>query len=199
MSRIAIRRGLMTSALYRQPSLLLGPTIGFGAVRAASSIANQDFWKGLVPKFLRPKPENPFADPNKKLAKKGWNPATFFIFIFLFIGSMAVQMIALKKDFEAFDRQSSVRIGLLKEVVGKLQRGEEVDVEKVLGTGDPERERAWQEVLNDIQREEAMIKKEKRKQQQQKEAAEAAEAKSTETPAPGRTPARPAISSHGFF
>jgi hypothetical protein len=42
-------------------------------------------------------------------------------------------------------RQSDVRIGLLREVVEKLQRGEKVDVEKVLGTGDKEKELEWEE------------------------------------------------------
>jgi hypothetical protein len=82
-----------------------------------------------------------------KPKSKEWNPATFFIIIFLFIGSMSIQMIALKKDFATFTRQSDVRIGLLREVVEKLQRGEKVDVEKVLGTGDPERELEWEEGL----------------------------------------------------
>lgn len=42
-------------------------------------------------------------------------------------------------------RRSDVRIGLLREVVEKLQKGEEVDVEKVLGTGDAEREAEWEQ------------------------------------------------------
>jgi hypothetical protein len=61
------------------------------------------------------------------------------------IGSMSIQMILLRKNFAAFTRQSDVRIGLLREVVEKIQRGEDVDVEKVLGTGDLEKEAEWQE------------------------------------------------------
>jgi hypothetical protein len=75
---------------------------------------------------------------------KDWNPATFFIIIFLLIGSMSINMIALKKGFEAHMRRSDVRIGLLREVVEKLQKGEKVDVEKVLGTGVPEKEAEWE-------------------------------------------------------
>jgi len=75
---------------------------------------------------------------------KEWNPATFFIIIFLLIGSMSINMIALKKGFETYSRQTDVRIGLLREVVEKLQRGEKVDVEKVLGTGVPEKEAEWE-------------------------------------------------------
>lgn len=42
-------------------------------------------------------------------------------------------------------RRSDVRVGLLREVVEKLQNGEQVDVEKVLGSGDAEREAEWEE------------------------------------------------------
>lgn len=38
-----------------------------------------------------------------------------------------------------------MRIGLLREVVEKLQNGEQVDVEKALGTGDPDKEAMWDE------------------------------------------------------
>lgn len=54
-------------------------------------------------------------------------------------------MIALKKEFETFMRQSDVRIRLLREVVEKIQKGESVDVERILGTGDPAMEKEWEE------------------------------------------------------
>lgn len=65
-------------------------------------------------------------------------------------------MIALNKDFYTFMRRAEVRIGLLREVVEKLQRGEEVDVEKALGTGDAEREMEWEEVLREIERDDIL-------------------------------------------
>jgi hypothetical protein len=116
-----------------------------GARRAASSLPilmQPSFWKAMVPKPFR-KSSDPSAKKNVK--SKDWNPATFFIVIFLFIGSMSIQQIALKKSFETFTRQSDVRIGLLRGVVEKLQKGEEVDVEKVLGTGDAQKEVEWQQ------------------------------------------------------
>jgi hypothetical protein len=99
------------------------------------------FWRSLIPKPLRSGQE--LADPKPK--SRGWNPATFFLLIFLVIGSNAIQMISLKRDFATFTRQSDVRIGLLREVVEKLQQGEQVDVEKMLGTGDPQREQEWED------------------------------------------------------
>ncbi|KAI1131647.1 hypothetical protein F5Y10DRAFT_53462 [Nemania abortiva] len=125
---------------------------------SAPTIAQASFWRSLIPKPLRPKPKSTinWGTPETKLKtkpkSKEWNPATFFIIIFLFIGSMSIQMIALKRDFATFMRRAETRIGLLREVVEKLQRGEKVDVEKALGTGDAEKELEWEEVLREIER-----------------------------------------------
>ena len=54
-------------------------------------------------------------------------------------------MIALRNEHAAFTRRAEARIGLLKEIIEKIQNGEEVDVEGLLGTGDKEREREWEE------------------------------------------------------
>ncbi|RYP50766.1 hypothetical protein DL768_003764 [Monosporascus sp. mg162] len=124
---------------------------------SAPTIAQTSFWKSLIPKPLRRRSEQPKEwRTAKKPKSKEWNPATFFIIIFLFIGSMSIQMIALKKDFSTFKRRAEVRIGLLREVVEKLQRGEEVDVEKTLGSGDEAKEKEWEEVLREIERDDIL-------------------------------------------
>ncbi|KAI1822661.1 hypothetical protein F4861DRAFT_540710 [Xylaria intraflava] len=126
---------------------------------SAPTVIQSSFWKSLIPKPLRPKPK-PTVDwgtPEKKKVKsKEWNPATFFIVIFLFIGSMSIQMIALKRDFATFTRRADVRIGLLREVVERLQRGEVFDVEKALGTGDEQKELEWEQVLREIERDDIL-------------------------------------------
>jgi hypothetical protein len=81
----------------------------------------------------------------KKPRSKEWNPATFFIVSLLLIGSMSIQMIALRHEFSAFSRRADVRIELLKEIINKVQNGEKVDVEGLLGTGDPAKEQEWEE------------------------------------------------------
>lgn len=156
MNNPPLRRALLTPLSLR-PSLLQGPRQGQLALarcRAVSSVvpkvARPSFWQSVIPKFLRPTPldDDPFFTKSRKPKKsKEWNPATFFIVIFLLIGSTSIQMIALKKEFATFTRRSDVRIGLLREVIEKLQKGEEVDVEKVLGTGVPEKEADWDEGL----------------------------------------------------
>lgn len=62
-------------------------------------------------------------------------------------------MIALRNEFAAFSRRADAKIGLLKEIIERIQNGEEVDVEGLLGTGDKEREKEWEEVLQEIERE----------------------------------------------
>ena len=74
-----------------------------------------------------------------------WNPATFFIVIFLLIGSNAINLIALRNDFTAFSRRTDAKISLLREVIQRVQEGEDVDVEGLLGTGDPEKEKEWED------------------------------------------------------
>lgn len=123
----------------------------------------------MIPKPFR-RTQDPFTRKKKsKIAAfktwmaKEWNPATFFIIIFLLIGSMSINMISLKKRFETYMRQSDVRIGLLREVVEKLQKGEKVDVERVLGTGVPEKEAEWEAVLNELEKEDVARSQKKKK------------------------------------
>ena len=54
-------------------------------------------------------------------------------------------MIALRNEFTAFSRRADAKVGLLKEIIERIQNGEEVDVEGLLGTGDKEREKEWEE------------------------------------------------------
>lgn len=105
------------------------------------SVLQPSFWAGLIPKPLR----RGSGKAVKKPRSKEWNPATFFIVSLLLIGSMSIQMIALRHDFSTFSRRADVRIELLKEIIERVQRGEEVDVEALLGTGDPQKELEWEE------------------------------------------------------
>jgi hypothetical protein len=109
----------------------------------APNIAQTSFWLSLVPKPLRK--ISPKSALKKKAKSKEWNPATFFIAIFLLIGSMSIQMIALRNEFAAFTRRADAKIGLLKEIIERIQKGEDVDVEGLLGTGDKDREKEWEE------------------------------------------------------
>ncbi|TFB02101.1 hypothetical protein CCMA1212_005966 [Trichoderma ghanense] len=147
---------------------------------APYTVVEGSFWKSLIPKPLRK------ANRNKVKAKtkKDWNPATYFIVMFLFIGSMSIQMIALRNQTERYMRQSSLRIAQLREVVQRIQNGEDVDVEKALGTGDPQKETEWEEMLQAIERDEASRNIDKQPKQKQTEA----RAKTTSQPQSAQQP-----------
>ncbi|MCJ1287769.1 hypothetical protein MMC26_007121 [Xylographa opegraphella] len=108
----------------------------------------------MVPKFLRKR--EPTLYTSKVPKNKEWNPATFYIIMFLLIGSNAIQMIALRNEFTNFSRKADARIALLREVLERVQRGEDVDVEGLLGTGNKEKEKEWEEVLREIEQDEQL-------------------------------------------
>ncbi|KAL7823411.1 hypothetical protein V8C26DRAFT_118835 [Trichoderma gracile] len=147
---------------------------------APYTVVEGSFWKSLIPKPLRKANRNKL----KTKAKKDWNPATYFIVMFLFIGSMSIQMIALRNQTERYMRQSSLRIAQLREVVQRIQNGEDVDVEKALGTGDPQKETEWEEMLQAIERDEASRNIEKQPKQKQAEE----QAKTTSQPRSAQQP-----------
>ncbi|KAI4240821.1 MAG: hypothetical protein L6R40_004935 [Gallowayella cf. fulva] len=105
---------------------------------------------------------------------KDWNPATFFIVLSLLIGSNAMQLLALRNEFTAFSRRADAKIGLLKEVIERVQKGEDVDVKGLLGTGNPEKEKEWEEVIREVEEEDRLWQAKERRQQK-RDAAKAAE------------------------
>ena len=106
-------------------------------------VAQPSVWHSIIPKAFRsPKASRALTKPQRM---KEWNPATFFICIFLLIGSNAIQMLTLKNEYSSFSRKADAKIRLLKDVLDRVQRGENVDVEKALGTGDEEQEQEWRD------------------------------------------------------
>jgi hypothetical protein len=66
--------------------------------------------------------------------------------MFLFVGSMSIQLIALRNQTERYNRQSTVRIEQLRAALKRLQNGEEVNVDKLLGDVDESPQEAdWEE------------------------------------------------------
>ncbi|KAI5297296.1 hypothetical protein KEM55_004899 [Ascosphaera atra] len=106
------------------------------------------------------------------------NPATFYILIFSLIGSQAIHMLYLRKETENFYRLSDARIRVLQDVIGKLQRGEDVDVKRMLGTGEERQEKEWQD---EIEEEEEMWRWKKAKEVQASKASRKASAATEES------------------
>lgn len=143
-----IRAGVFLKSFHKSPTLFCRDVnhVARALKHSAESlprIAQPSFWQLMVPKFLRQSEANPSSARVQRA--KEWNPATFFIVIFLFIGSNAIQMIALRTDFKNFSRKAEVKIGLLQDAIDRLHRGEDVDVERLLGSGDEQQEREWED------------------------------------------------------
>jgi hypothetical protein len=119
-------------------------------------------WQSVIPKAFR-KPDDPVSVAEREKAQamksKDWNPATFFIVIALLIGSNAIQMIALRNERVGFTRKTEAKIALLRETIERVHRGEDVDVERVLGTGDPEKEKEWDQVMQELESDNTLWKK----------------------------------------
>ncbi len=124
----------------------------FRSYATLPSVTHASFWESLIPKPLRRHGRNKV----KNTKSKEWNPATFFIIILLLIGSMSIQMIALKNEFASFMRRADAKIDLLREVIRRVQNGEDVDVEGLLGTGDAKQEQEWEEILKEIEKEDEL-------------------------------------------
>ncbi|KAF2461711.1 hypothetical protein BDY21DRAFT_93390 [Lineolata rhizophorae] len=110
-------------------------------------VAQSSFWASLIPKPFR----NRGTDPHQAVASKSkprskdWNPSTLYIIYGILIGSQAIQTIAVKRDLVNFSRKADAKIELLREVIGRVQRGEEFDVDTALGTGIPQDEKEWED------------------------------------------------------
>ncbi|KAL4949585.1 hypothetical protein BDW69DRAFT_72291 [Aspergillus filifer] len=133
-------------------------------------ILQPSFWATIIPKAFRNAPSSSPSAPKSR----EWNPASYYIIIFILIGSQAIRMIMLKNEYNGYLRSTDAKIRLLREVIEKVKRGEDVDVRKLLGTGDVGVEREWDEVLREIEREDSLWHQ---KQKQKHEAEAKAKAK----------------------
>jgi uncharacterized NAD-dependent epimerase/dehydratase family protein len=100
-------------------------------------IIQPSFWASMIPKPLKTRSEQP--------RRKEWNPATPYIILGLLVGSQAIQILWLKQERTHNLRRAEAKIGVLREVIERVQRGEDVSVEAALGTGDAADEREWAE------------------------------------------------------
>jgi hypothetical protein len=88
--------------------------------------------------------------------QKTRNPANYFIWIYLLIGSQAIRIMNVKTESVKQHRLADIKLRQLREVIEKLERGEDVDVEKALGTGDEASEQEWEEALRELESEERL-------------------------------------------
>jgi len=135
---------LIASSQYRPLSAPFTTTSSrHDLTRFVPTILQPRFWRTIIPKSLRTR--SPQAEDTPVAKSKEWNPATFFIIIFLLIGSQAIQTIALQRSYTSFSNQTEARLSLLRDVLRRVQAGEHVDVEAALGTSNEVKEKEWEE------------------------------------------------------
>ncbi|EON63213.1 hypothetical protein W97_02440 [Coniosporium apollinis CBS 100218] len=156
------------SQCLRRPCLTPKTFAHHASTEHLPRIAQPSFWQSLIPRALRNRRPST-TSPTTTLTRKPWNPATIFIILPLLVGSGAIQLLVLRTEMTNFSRKADAHIALLREVVERVKRGEEVDVEGVLGAGVPEREADWEEVMREIEREDTLWKKKGRGRRRAKE------------------------------
>lgn len=114
---------------------LLAPSLSHVRCMSLPRILQPSFWVSMVPKPLRSRPDYP--------GSREWNPATPYIILGLLVGSQAIQILWLKQEKAHSLRKAEAKLSQLKEVIERVQRGENVPVESILGTGNAETEREW--------------------------------------------------------
>ncbi|KAF2440802.1 hypothetical protein P171DRAFT_109037 [Karstenula rhodostoma CBS 690.94] len=135
-------RTLLTPATRPQSRTfaLLSPQYAYARHLTVPTILQPAFWKSMIPRPLRPG-ETLSSTPN--VPSRQWNPATPYIVLALLVGSQAIQILWLKQERALTTRRAEAKMGILREVVERVQRGEDVDVEGILGTGVEGREKEW--------------------------------------------------------
>ncbi|KAK5048355.1 hypothetical protein LTR84_006025 [Exophiala bonariae] len=148
------------------------PTASIAQWRCASTrssfvprLAEGSVWQSIIPKSLRDRWNG--VDNSGK--KKPANPATYFIWIYLLIGSQAIRIMGVQTEFNTYMRKADIKLNKLREVVEKLQKGQEVDVEKALGTGDEIQEQEWEEALAELVAEDQVWQSNRRKAREESE------------------------------
>ena len=121
----------------------LNPIIPFRTVSTSQlpRVTQPSFWASLIPKYFR-RPSND-ASKSERLRRLLENPNTPVISLALLVGSQAIHTLKLKSEMRDTERKAEAKIALLKKVIERIQSGEDVDVEKELGTGDPVAEEEW--------------------------------------------------------
>jgi len=71
--------------------------------------------------------------------------------------------LTLKNETIAYTRKTEAKLTLLRGVIERVQRGEDVDVEGVLGTGEPQQEEEWFDVIKEIEEEERIWSRKRRR------------------------------------
>jgi hypothetical protein len=121
----------------------LNPTLSLRTISTSQlpRIAQPSFWALLIPRFFRWSHNG--ISKSERLRRFLENPSTPVLSLALLVGSQAIHTIKLKNEMTETERKAEAKISLLKRVIERIQSGEDVNVEKELGTGNPVAEEEW--------------------------------------------------------
>ncbi|KAM3415613.1 hypothetical protein BST61_g9134 [Cercospora zeina] len=144
------------------------------------TVASPSFWTSLIPRFLR-KPateaEAAARATRRDAAAEEKRTGLIFLLLGILVGSNAINIIGLKREMLNFTRKTDAKLELLREVVERVKRGEDVNVKKVLGTDDQEQEEEWEEVIQELERTDMLWQNRKKRDAKRVEKAEQAQSK----------------------
>lgn len=139
------------------------------------SVASPSFWKSLIPRpFRRPANATEAAERAVRRDAGAEERRTGIVFLILgiLVGSNAINIIAIRREMLNFSRQTDAKLELLREVVQRVKNGEDVDVKRALGTGDPEQEREWEQVMKELEETDMLLENSKKREAKRAQKAE---------------------------
>lgn len=155
-----------------------------GTMRALSDeqtrlprVVNPSFWSSLVPRFLRratTEEEAAARAKRRNIGAEEKRTGLIFLLLGILVGSNAINIIGVKREMLNFTRQTDAKLELLREIVERVKRGEDIDVKKALGTGDVEQEREWEQVIQELERTDMLLEGRKKRDAKRAEKAEQA-------------------------
>ncbi|KAF2399357.1 hypothetical protein EJ06DRAFT_582708 [Trichodelitschia bisporula] len=160
------------SHLLRPAGFLAGPaplrTLTWASTRHVSTeklprVVQPSLWTSLIPKALRRSTPTPHTPRPSMLRNFLSNPYSTIILLGMLVGSQAINTLQLRNDTVAYTRAADAKIWLLRETIGRVMRGEEVDVGRALGAGDPVGEREWAEVLGYVEADQSVQSRKRRR------------------------------------
>lgn len=109
----------------------------------------------LIPRFLRRKTDEEKALAKATLTREALETrrtGSTIAILGLLVGSFAINVISLRREMTTYSRNTETKLELLREVVKRVKAGEQIDVKKLLGTGDRAIEQEWEEMVQELER-----------------------------------------------
>ncbi|CAK4030607.1 unnamed protein product [Lecanosticta acicola] len=174
---VNLRRSVCAQCVRNQTqrrSYMPTPGLNYAEESRLPRVANPSFWSSLIPRVLRrPTDAGEAAQRAKKRAAGAEERRIGITFLLLgiLVGSNAINLISLRREMLNFTRLTDAKLATLREVVKRVKDGEDVDVKKALGTGDPQQEKEWEQVIQELEETDMLIEGRKKREAQRAERA----------------------------